>query len=533
MPPAARRRKVGSVTTKKLTVPATQKGIQAFGKISKSQKQIFGKSNLGKASISENLIGKDILRIGVGNKRNFESIERNSNKPSIETTSSIDEPPLSLRTTRNATKESTSHVSSQSSPSSAAQPITPRKRVRFTENTTETPTKGVRSRLESLTLPPSPRSDSSSPSSLAQHDAPPSSPTSVRSSDPACDESIELPDELQDLVNLHSSFLTALSLHYAHNGSMTPADLRNLGPGVERAWRKRRVTTDDIRRILALEGSNGPEKAGPLYLSDYGSKKICVEISDSHHAQKAQRRPVNEEALNAHFDRNLEQQWTTYKAAHPQNPSPTAFISSLPFHPITPCASISKLAPLLSKGQRRLEDLKAGAIRAQQTPLTTTSANATSSPQEKAKQTTARSIDLFSRIKAKQLHQSTLPLPPSTEVLARKSALQRLPEIAQVLEILAVSSKKHANDDAVAEVLTSKAAHVSFTMPTLVQHLQMSLRNPIGKEEAVRCVRLLAEVAPEWIGFRDVGKMVGVTMRGEGVDRREMGRRIARTVERL
>ncbi|KAL2057675.1 hypothetical protein ABVK25_002059 [Lepraria finkii] len=345
MPPAAKRRKVGSVTTKKLNVPATQKGIQAFGKISKSQKQIFGKSNLGKASISENLIGKDNLSIGVRNKRKLESIERNSNKPSIETTTSIGEPPLSPRTSRNATKDSASHVSSQSSPSSTAQPIIPRKRVRFAENTTETPTKGVRSRLESLTLPPSPPSDSSSPSSLAQYDAPPSSPTSVRSSDPACDESIELPDELQDLVNLHSSFLTALSLHYAHNGSMTPADLRNLGPGVERAWRKRRVTTDDIRRILALEGSNGPEKASPLYLSDYGSKKICVEISDSHHVQKAQRRPVNEEALNAHFNRNLEQQWTTYKAAHPQNPSPTAFISSLPFHPITPCASISKLAP--------------------------------------------------------------------------------------------------------------------------------------------------------------------------------------------
>ena len=67
---------------------------------------------------------------------------------------------------------------------------------------------------------------------------------------------------------------------------------------------------------------------------------------------------------------------------------------------------------------------------------------------------------------------------------------------------------------------------MSFTLPTLVQNLQMSLRNPIGKEEAVRCVRLLAEVAPDWISVRDVGTMVGVTVRGEGVDRREMGRRI-------
>lgn len=63
-------------------------------------------------------------------------------------------------------------------------------------------------------------------------------------------------------------------------------------------------------------------------------------------------------------------------------------------------------------------------------------------------------------------------------------------------------------------------------MPTLVQHLQMSLRNPIGKEEAVKCVRLLAEVVPEWIGVREVGRLVGVTVRGEGVGRDELRRRI-------
>lgn len=56
--------------------------------------------------------------------------------------------------------------------------------------------------------------------------------------------------------------------------------------------------------------------------------------------------------------------------------------------------------------------------------------------------------------------------------------------------------------------------------------MQMSLRNPIGKEEAVKCVRLLAEVVPEWIGVREVGRLVGVTVRGEGVGRDELRRRI-------
>ena len=56
----------------------------------------------------------------------------------------------------------------------------------------------------------------------------------------------------------------------------------------------------------------------------------------------------------------------------------------------------------------------------------------------------------------------------------------------------------------------------------------MSLRNPVSKDEAVRCMRLLAmEVAPEWVGVREVGRVVGVTIRrGAMVGRREMAERI-------
>ncbi|KAL2045561.1 hypothetical protein N7G274_001989 [Stereocaulon virgatum] len=533
---ATKRRKIGATATTSLTAPATQRGIQAFGRISKSQVQIHGKSALVKASIIEDINGKSELSTQIAKKRKLESIQSDAEKQETNTACSTTEPALPLRRCSNAISDPSSHVSRQLPSAVIAQPITPRKRVRFAEATIEKPTKGARSRLETLSLPPSSPSTSSSPSSSLEHDTPPSSPASASHASPRGEETNRLPEELQDLINLHSSYLTALSLHYAHNGSMTPADLRNLGPGVERAWRKRRVTTDDIQKILALEQTecaDDGEESGPLYLSDYGSGKVCVEIADFHTAQKAQGRPVNEEVLNAVFSRNLERQWISYKATQQQSPSPTDFIASLPLLPITPCASLSKIAPLVSKGQRRLEDLKAGAIRAQQRPLSTTSANATTTPQGKAKQTCSRSTNLLSRIKAKQLHQSTLPLPQSKELLARKAALQRLPEIAPVLESLAVSSKTHANDDAVAEIFKWKVAHVSFTMPTLIQHLQMSLRNPIGKEEAVTCVRLLAEVVPDWISVREVGKIVGVTVRGEGVDRREMGRIIERMVAKV
>ena len=296
------------------------------------------------------------------------------------------------------------------------------------------------------------------------------------------------------------------------------------------------MTTDDVRRILAIgqpKKANGQERAGPLYLSDYGHGKICVEIADHPESRTITRRPFNEEVLNTDFIRGLEQRWMCYKTNSSAEPSPSNFLASLTLLRITPCTSLSKLAPLLSKGQRRLEDLKAGAIRAQQKPLSITSAIPITLPQPKQKQTSARSTDLFSRLKAKQLYQSTLPLPPSTEALARKSAIQRLHEITPVLESLASSSKGHANDDATSGGVRTTRSTVSFTMPTLVQNLQMSLRNPIGKEDVIGSVRILAEVAPEWVGLKEVGRMLGVTIKGPGLRKDELGRRVESLLENL
>jgi len=536
MPLATKKRKATAATTRKSTAPATQWGIQAFGKISKSQVQLHGTSALGKKEASIGVPLENVSNNTKGKKRklgfteDFSPEQEYSGEPNtaVESRSPNDR--------RKSVKDYNYDEACPVGLVASANATTPRKRTVLRQIETETPTKGARSLLEALALPlSSPSSSTSSPIASSQ-ETPPSSPVSPESPISSQDAASTLPEELQDLVNLHSSFLTILSFHYAHNGSMTPADIRNLAPGIERVWRKRKATTDDIRRILALERNgtpNGKEKAGSLYLTDYGHSKICVEIASSHHVHKAQRRPLDEEALNSVFVRNLEQQWASYKPTHPPSPSPIPFISSLDLVPVIPCASLSKIAPLLSKGQRRLEDLKAGAIRAQQAPLKTTTANSIPSSHPKGRQTGARSTDLFSRLKAKQLHQSTLPLPPSTEILARKSALQRLPEISPVLDSLAASSKKHCDDDASAESVKSRVFHASFTMPTVVQHLQMSSRNPLGKQEATNCVKLLAEVTPEWVGVKEVGKLVSVTLRGSAVGREELRRRIGAFTERL
>ena len=529
MPAATKRRKVGATTVRSLTAPAAQRSIQAFGRISKPQIQ---DSEKGKNGIVTH--GKDVYTSESRKKRKFQSVVSPTDDEEAEKESSPGEQALPLIQGSSRPVEG-----SVESLSASAQDETPRKEATLRSHSVDTPTKGARSWLESVALDSSsPISHTRSSSPTTHNDTPPSSPISTESEPYQYPESDQLPDELQELVSLHSSFLTALSLYYAHNGSMASADLRTLRSGVERLWRKRRVTTDDVRRILAIRWPNGPKgdkNVGPLCLLDYGHGKICIEIVDNPHSRTATRRPINEDALNTIFLRDLEQRWTCYKTKNHADPSPSNFLASLPLLPVTPCTSLSKLHPLLSKGQRRLEDLKAGAIKAQQKPLSITSANSTNNPpQPQAKQPITRSIDLFSRLKAKQLHQSTLPLPPSAEALARKSALQRLKEITPVLESLVSSSKKHANDDAASLVGgRTMTSPVSFTMPTLVQHLQMSLRNPISKEEVIKCVRELADMVPDWVGLKEVGKVLAVTIKGQGMRKHELERKVETLLEKL
>ena len=530
MPPATKRRKFSAATVHPLTAPATQRSIQAFGKISKSHVQDNAKGVLGKKGTGTH--DKDVHSAENSNKRKLGIIGSSTDEEEGEKESGLGTQAPPIHESNDKAAESLVETSSTRTRS-------PRRKALLRLNYVDTPTKGARSCLHSLALASSsssPSSNSSSQSRITRHETPPSSPVSVESEPLQHPESHQLPDELQDLVSLHSSFLTALSLHHAHNGSATPADLRTLGPSIERVWRKRRVTSQDVRIILAIERPEraaGHESAGLLYLSDYGHGKACVEVADHPDSRTATRRPINDELLKSTFLRSLEQRWICYKTQNPADPSPSNFLASLPLLPITPCTSLSKLTPLLCKGQRRLEDLKAGAIKAQQKILSSTSANTTNPSQPNTKQPSARSTDLFQRLKAKQLHQSTLPLPPSAGALARKSALQRLHEITPVLESLASSSKRHANDDAAVVDLRSTAFPVSFTMPTLVQHLQMSLRNPIGKEEVIRCVRMLADLVPEWVGLKEVGKVLAVTIKGAGLKKEELEKRIGSSLEKL
>ncbi|CAL8577598.1 hypothetical protein XPA_003422 [Xanthoria parietina] len=480
MPPATKKRKIDSVAAKKTTNSALskQQGIQAFGKVSKSQsgRPPAGKSSAKPITNPQSTVTSPFIpeQSSADRKRKAQNDEEN----------------FELQEGRQKRIKSSTQVNSVPSVQ-VLHPRTPRKKALFKSITIETPTKGARSYLESLNLSSSPNSEQNSTRSASRAETPASSPPPEFDSG----SSSELAEELQNLIDLHSSFLTALSLHYAHHGSLTPADFRVLRPNIERSWRKRRVSIQDIQRILALEEHTSSGVA-TLSLSDYGHSKICIEIDTPSRSISQHKRPLNEELLNNVFVDNLLDKWKAYKTSH-KPPAAAQPLSHLSLQKVSagsktskPARSKHKLAPHRTKSPNK-ENIPPQAIVNSAT---------------KQEQTSTRKTNLLDRIKAKQEARflsaaDSIPLTP--EQVSRQRALRRLEEIIPVLDLLGS---------------TGNTAIKSFTMPTVVQHLQMSLRNPIEKEEAVRAVRLLAEeVAPGWVGVREIGKLVGVTVRRSGV----------------
>ena len=542
MTPATERRKVAAATTVNPVRSAPQSGIRAFGRISKARSdvQVLGK----RKAIDREHISQELCENA--KKRQHDSIGEAAPQEAPEGVLKV-----SIKAPQEFQVELTTTGKPRAEPTQGTLQLLkskqgiPRKKAPLrlaAAPVPDTPTKGARSILESFSIQSSSPSTRSSSPFISRLSSPPTTSSSSRSSSPICERKQELPVELQDLIDLHSSFLSALSLHYAHHGCLTPVDVRDLNTSVSTTWRKRSVQLDDIRRILGIAHSAQPSRhssvsgARILSLTDYGHGKTCLEIADDAVNQGMHKRPLDEEALHRLFTNSLQLQWQTYSANNSSTPSVGNFIAALPLSPITLCDSLSKLTPLLAKGQRRLGDLKAGAIKAQKSssfssPSTTAREPAVSRPKLAA----SRSDGLLSRIRAKELVQSALPPPPTTATLAKKHALQRIEEVVPVLELL--TSGCTAGNSAPFSVPIKPKQQTqtqSFTMPTLVQHLQMSLRNPISKEDAVRCVRLLAEMVPEWVGLKEVGKCIGVTVRrGGAVGKGEIGRRVEEMLQAL
>ncbi|KAF5876827.1 putative dna mismatch repair protein msh-2 protein [Botrytis fragariae] len=507
MPSAVKKRKVAAPSSRSAATTKIQP-LTSFTTISKAITKGGAKSILEKnrqanvASVSVTKLDKPSTNL---RKRKLDAEEESN---------------VEIATTTTATATTAKEIETLPSklvlPSKV--PQTPHKLIKTSSITTDTPTKGARTLLDRLLLqtpkrPVQKRPSLSSLRSISSNCSTEVSTLPLEHSQIDAEGKEEasqqddlkepLPTELIDIINLHAALLTTLTLHCAHNGSNAPADLRNLCPDVARAWGKRKVMLDDISRALGVLNSHvkvdaEDQKISTITLSDYGSGKICVEIEAGNGGEKGNNlRPIDEERLNEIFSQRLISQWELKE----ENVAIEDFIKQLPSEPITPCSSLSKMTPLLAKGQRRLEDMKAGIVakkdlrRTKSSPALIQAATSTdtSSPPSTEKKPT-----LLERLRAKQLKQSLLPQAPSPAQVARKSALSRMEEVVKVLSILSTSG-------------SAGQQRISFTMPTLIGKLKDSFKTPISKDEAITVVKLLAvEIAPEWVQLARIGKMEAV-----------------------
>ncbi|KAK8088105.1 hypothetical protein PG997_003066 [Apiospora hydei] len=298
-----------------------------------------------------------------------------------------------------------------------------------------------------------------------------------------------LPSEILSLINLHSSFLKTLTLHYAHNGTNVPVDLRSLCPNIARAWGKKAVTENDIRICLGVQNMT----ASLLTLSNYGRGKVCLEVDST----KLPGGHLNEKQLNQDYHNKMKLLWRRFAARG--DTDIVRFTNSLPKAPITICDSVAKAAPVMAKGQKRLEELKHGiAMKKQEKEAKPAAAAAAANSLVNPD---GSKMSLLDRIRHKQLAKASLPADLSPAELERRAALHRVAEVTSLLGMLSRSSAGGSQ------------GRISFTMPAVLEKLKDSFRMGISREEGAVCIRILAqEVAPEWIRVVTIGERENVVI---------------------
>lgn len=308
---------------------------------------------------------------------------------------------------------------------------------------------------------------------------------------PEAEKSALLPKELAELSQLYAAFLSALSLHYAHNGTTSPVNVKALLPMVTSNWKRRTVTLDDLRIILAVGQDHGPD----FTLKNFGRAGICLaQVQPRGRAVRRAASYVDEIELSNRFDHALQKTWTEWLDSTPkENGESAVFVKQLRLAEITESESVEKAAPMFARGQQRLADLKASQAAANPEQINSSEVL----PDHKTnKGIQNRGSSLLDRILAKQANAASLPAGPTRTQLERKAALQRVEDIVRILDLMAAGR-----------------ARCSFSMQAVVQQLQQSLRNPISREEVEKCLGLMSkEITPALVSLVQSGFVTGVVV---------------------
>lgn len=311
----------------------------------------------------------------------------------------------------------------------------------------------------------------------------------------------KLPNEVLSLIHLHTAFLKTLTLHFAHNGTTVPADLRTLCPNIARSWGKKAVSEADLRLCVGIHSLNAKRRL--FSLSNYGRGKICLEVDAAQVSG-----PLREKQLSVDFRSKLEGLWTRFASRGDRDAA--RFLDGLPKAPVAVCESVAKASPMVAQGQKRLEELKQGmAVKKLEKE------NKPAAVVEPPANPDGPKLSLLDRIRQKQLQKASVPAGLSPAQRERVAALQRVSEVASLIGMLSRAS-------------AAGQGRISFAMAVMVEKLKDSFKMGISKDEGVVCVRLLAqEIAPEWIRVVTIGQRENVVVEtGRQLSKVEVERRV-------
>jgi DNA replication factor Cdt1 C-terminal domain len=429
-----------------------------------------------------------------------------------------------------------------SSPEPTVQDVKKRRIQQYTPP--DTPTKACKRAFAGLTLSaPQPVLKSAkrkrfAPTPSPRVDTPPTSPLHASQ---AADESTacktDFPAELHELIRLNRSFLSALSLHYAHNGTSSPVDIRRLTLSITKLWGKRKVLSDDVRVCLGvLQNAVSPSlvnRTDILSIANYGNGKIFLELKVSRkRAGRVMSQPFNEEQFSRIFSENLENAWVQWTKSQ-KSAVWDKFYQQLPIAEVVMSAA-AYANPALLKGQQRLDQVlksknddeenvasgrnkrrKAGRVVAM-VEITNRAPPATIPAKPHAREDTPvrdkenvkpdlnaitaniRGLSLLDRIKAKEVAAANSPAAPTRAERERRAALQRSEEMLGILDMLAIGKG---------------GQRASFPLPALVRSVQSSVRSPMSKEEIERCLDVLEkDIASGFVKVSKFGSVVGVVI---------------------
>ncbi|KKY18172.1 putative dna mismatch repair protein msh2 [Phaeomoniella chlamydospora] len=331
--------------------------------------------------------------------------------------------------------------------------------------------------------------------------------------------SLPLPESLETLISLHLSFLKAMSLHFAHNGSSVPANMINLLESMTRIWKRRDVRKVDLRKMFGVrELSADPSKSeeefvrkdasevkrnkGAFRMLQSGLGMQCLLVE--HVADVERRTGFNEQRLQEDFEKHVQELWQGAQ----RDPKITKSLSDLNKIPqlnieIGAQQAVARYEKARSLKESILEPSK------KQNSIST---SPTKSPGQKQPTSTARKQTLLDRILEKQRLALSNPSPSSADLDLHR-AKHRLPELVEILSGIQQQRTRNQN---------LAISRFPFSFGQLSQMIKDSFRSPIGKDEIWLSLKLLGmeEVGRGWVRIDGLNSSIeGKQSKGDqGID---------------